>query len=75
MPFTVRSCFCTASSSARSWNSTSLGNSWRRAFHLAISSDNTTMVYTPSERIWCAICGTVNVPSTGWPPVIATASL
>jgi len=35
----------------------------------------TTIVCTPSLRTWCAMSGTVSVPSTGWPPVIATASL
>jgi hypothetical protein len=30
---------------------------------------------TPSAASWRVICGTVSVPSTGWPPVIATASL
>ena len=40
-----------------------------------MSSDITMIVCTPSARIWCATSGTVSVPSTGWPPVIATASL
>jgi hypothetical protein len=43
--------------------------------HFSISSLTTTIVCTPSARIMCAICGTLSVPSTGWPPVIATASL
>mgnify|MGYP002151765079 CR=1 FL=1 len=32
-------------------------------------------VLAPSAASWRAICGTVRMPSTGWPPVIATASL
>ncbi len=43
--------------------------------HFSMSSLTSAMVCTPSARICWAICGTVRVPSTGWPPVIATASL
>ena len=39
------------------------------------SSVTITIFVAPSAASWCVICGTVSVPSTGWPPVIATASL
>jgi hypothetical protein len=66
--------FCTASSSSRWMNSTPAGNS-SGLLHFAMSSLTTMIVCTPSLRTWCAMSGTVSVPSTGWPPVIATASL
>ena len=73
-PFTSRRRRCTSSRSLRSKNSTPEGKI-SRLLHLPTSSLTTTMVSTPSARIMCAICGTDSVPSTGWPPVIATASL
>jgi hypothetical protein len=47
----------------------------RRIGTSPVVADQRDAVCTPSARICCAICGTVRVPSTGWPPVIATASL
>ncbi len=66
--------FCTASSSSRCTNSTPAGKI-SGLDHFATSSLTTMIVCTPSLRTWCAMSGTVSVPSTGWPPVIATASL
>ncbi|MNY12263.1 hypothetical protein D3C86_1453340 [compost metagenome] len=43
--------------------------------YLSGSSVTTTVFTTPSACIWAAICGTVSTPSTGCPPVMATASL
>jgi len=74
VPFTSRSIFCTASRSRRSWKLVPAGKI-DGSVHLSMSSDTSAMVCTPSARIWWAIWGTVRVPSTGWPPVIATASL
>jgi ABC-type proline/glycine betaine transport system substrate-binding protein len=42
---------------------------------LSGSSLITMMRATPSAASWRVSCGTVSVPSTGWPPVMATASL
>jgi hypothetical protein len=39
------------------------------------SSLTSTSFFTPSCTTWCAICAGEIGPSTGWPPVIATASL
>ncbi len=39
------------------------------------SSVTTAIFLTPSAASWCAIIGTLSGPSTGWPPVMATASL
>ena len=43
--------------------------------YLSGSSVTTTTRLAPSAATWRATCGTVRSPSTGWPPVIATASL
>jgi hypothetical protein len=51
------------------------GNFARIASYLAMSSESTTTFVAPSASTWRAIASTVIVPSTGWPPVIATASL
>jgi hypothetical protein len=40
-----------------------------------VPSLTTTTVPTPSASSWRAMIGTDSVPSWGWPPVIATASL
>jgi hypothetical protein len=42
---------------------------------LSGSSVTTAMRFDALGASWRAICGTVSGPSTGWPPVIATASL
>ena len=39
------------------------------------SSVTTTIFFAPSASSSRVISGTFRVPSTGWPPVIATASL
>jgi len=39
------------------------------------SSVTTAIFFAPSEYTCNVICGTVNGPSTCWPPVMATASL
>ena len=54
---------------------------WRRAAapmrggSRSASSATTAMRATPSAAICAAYCGTEKLPSAGWPPVIATASL
>jgi hypothetical protein len=45
------------------------------ALYFSGSSLITMMRATSSAASWRVSCGTVSVPSTGWPPVMATASL
>ena len=73
-PSISRRRFWVASSRSRSRNSTPPGK-MSGLFHFAMSSLITMIVLTPSLRTWWAMSGTVSVPSTGCPPVIATASL
>jgi hypothetical protein len=74
-PSTSRSARCTASSSSR-WRTVTPGA--RRpltASYFSGSSVTTTICFAPSASSSRVISGTRSVPSTGWPPVIATASL
>jgi hypothetical protein len=55
-------------------NSTPVGKISGFAPLLDVVADHDDGVHALGAHLW-AICGTVSVPSTGWPPVIATASL
>ena len=76
-PGISRNAFCTSSSSSRWWTVT-LGASRARVSctsYFSGSSVTTTTLAAPSASSSRVISGTFIVPSTGWPPVIATASL
>ena len=45
------------------------------ASYFSGSSVTTTIFEAPSAAICATIFGTLSVPSTAWPPVMATASL
>ncbi|CFM06249.1 Uncharacterised protein [Bordetella pertussis] len=64
----------TASSSSRCLTGTPGARSvtWR---YFSGSSVTTTIFSIPSAAIWRVIMGTLIGPSTGWPLVMATASL
>ncbi|MNZ48237.1 hypothetical protein D3C78_659760 [compost metagenome] len=51
------------------------GKRLRWLSYLAMSSLSTTTLRAPSAVTCWAMASTVMVPSTGWPPVMATASL
>jgi hypothetical protein len=73
-PGTVRSSRWITSSSSR-WR---IGMPWGMSATCqarSVPSVTSTMVCTPSPCSWRSSFGTVRSPSTGWPPVMATASL
>ena len=72
-PGISRSSRCTASSSRRSWKLVPAGKRARANF--STWSETSAMRRTPSAAAVVAIASTLIGPSTGWPPVMATASL
>ncbi len=73
-PSTSRSSRCTASSWSR-WRTVVPGARLSGTLYLSVSSVTITICFAPSASSSRVICGTVSEPSSGCPPVIATASL
>ena len=73
-PGCSRNSFCTASRSSR-WRMVTPGAQGAVTGYFSGSSVTTTTFLTPSPWIWRLIIAGSSGPSTGWPPVMATASL
>ena len=79
VPSISRNCFWIVSSSSR-WCTVTpgakrIGAPLLCCSYFSGSSVTTTIFFAPSASSSRVISGTRKVPSTGWPPVIATASL